>query len=72
MTGLIIPIITDVPRTNNKKELNVLFAAKDIPDYSLIVTLELTGARPGELLANHWKDYDFASRSLRGLKTPGV
>jgi integrase len=64
MTGPIIPIITDVPRTYNQKELNALLVAKDIPDYSLIVTITLTGARPGELLANHWKDYDFETGTL--------
>ncbi len=59
-----LPRNSDTPRTYNKKELNVLLAAKDIPDYSLIVTIALTGARPGELLANHWKDYDFETGTL--------
>ena len=42
-----LPRHSDIPNPYNKKELNTLLIAKDIPDYSLIVTIALTGARPG-------------------------
>jgi len=59
-----LPRHSDIPSPYNKKELNTLLIAKDIPDYSLIVTIALTGARPGELLANRWGDYDFETGTL--------
>jgi integrase len=59
-----LPRNSETPRPYNKKELNVLLAAKDIPDYSLIVTIALTGARPGELIANRWREYDFETNTL--------
>ena len=59
-----LPKNSDTPNPYSKKELNILLAAKDIPDYSLIVTVAVTGSRPGELLASFWKDYDFDSNTL--------
>ncbi len=59
-----LPRNADIPNPYSKKELNTLLVAKDIPDYSLIVTIALTGARPGELLANRWGDYDFETGTL--------
>jgi integrase len=59
-----LPKSSDTPMPYIKKELNILLAAKDIPFYSLIATVALTGARPGELMAGLWKDYDFDSGTL--------
>jgi integrase len=59
-----LPRHSDTTSPYSKKELDTLLAAKDIPDYSLVVTMALTGSRPGEMLATFWKDYDFESGTL--------
>jgi len=59
-----LPKNSDTPNPYSKKELDILLAAKNIADYSLIVTVAVTAARPGELLACLWKDYDFDSGTL--------
>jgi integrase len=59
-----LPRHFNTPSPFSKKELDILLEAKDIPDHSLIVTLALTGSRPGELLGCFWKDYDFDSGML--------
>ena len=59
-----LPKNSDTPSPYSKKELDILLAAKNIADYSLIVTVAVTAARPGELLACLWKDYDFDSGTL--------
>jgi len=41
-----LPRHSDTPTPYSKKELDILLAAKDIQDYSLIVTVALTGSRP--------------------------
>ena len=48
----------------NWQEIRTLIAAKDIPNYTLIVTAVTTGMRQGELLALRWRNVDFDKRVI--------
>jgi len=59
-----LPKESNIPEPYTEEELLRLCSLREIKNYPLIVTLALTAARPGELLAVPWRNLNLDARKL--------